>query len=224
MLQGVLQEPQVVVVEKPGKQKGDKMRNFIGSLAVGCVLFACQTQADIILNGSFESNNVGDNDGSVLNWSMSGGIQEVVDTALWGPTFGTPPSPKYLFMDGGEVKISQNLGTVTPDAYLLTAWFGAAAGSSLTPSISLQGVGSPFAYSFPIIAGAGWTQETVIVPKTYFASEAGNPITLTLQSDIVSGSTSNYTGFDEIGMTVVPEPASLSLLAFGGLALLRRRR
>ena len=29
--------------------------------------------------------------------------------------------------------------------------------------------------------------------------------------------------FDNIGITGVPEPATLSLLVFGGLALLRRR-
>ena len=64
-------------------------------------------------------------------------------------------------------------------------------------------------------AGLSWGQ--VSLQYTAIAADAGNKIGIKMYGD-------GDVSFDDVTLDAIPEPATLSVLALGGLALLRRRR
>ncbi len=77
-----------------------------------------------------------------------------------------------------------------------------------------------------ILAGDGLFEVTVGYLAEAFGQQYGNivQITFEIEPTDIDDFTVGFTGVSNITVTPVPEPATLGLLALGGLALLRRRR
>jgi hypothetical protein len=118
-----------------------------------------------------------------------------------------------------------------------------AVGQTLTISfdfLELSGVGGVvFAELFTLDSGGGVTSSQILGGAPLFGTSSFTPrsFTPTLTANVDGGvtlqfavSTGAATGsfvnaqFDNVSMTVIPEPASAALLGLGGLALIARRR
>ena len=84
-------------------------------------------------------------------------------------------------------------------------------GVALTPSSSVD----------PVLSGS-WQEYSRTYDATSLAGHAGESLTIVLgHGRPATGAQSQY---DDVSLSAVPEPATMSLLVLGSLALLRRRR
>jgi hypothetical protein len=130
-------------------------------------------------------------DGSIVAWSSSGTIYQILTTSL------TPNTTYVLSVDVGHRK-DEPLGT----KYSIALYAGSTLLAKLPPSTS----------TFDILIGT-FADETLTY--TSGATVAPGDLRIVLSSD------GNQANFDDVKLTAsnVPEPSSLSLLA-GGLGLL----
>ncbi len=73
------------------------------------------------------------------------------------------------------------------------------------------------------VVGGTWTQGGSALSLTSAAvpgSLAGQPLSIVLRVEGASA----MIGVDDVALTMTPEPATMALLAFGGISLLRRRK
>jgi hypothetical protein len=168
--------------------------------------------ANLVTNGSFEQGALGI--GSFEGWQTNlGDISTYVDSSgktgplygeafdgLWAAYFGS------ISGDGGA-SISQSLATNTGQAYVLTFELANDNGGS-TPSNSfdvMAGNAAPF--SFNNLAD----QPYVVYQYTFLASGSQTPLTF-------SGSNDNsYFELDDVAVTAVPEPSSITLFIAASL-------
>jgi hypothetical protein len=190
-----------------------------------------------VTNPGFETDaatRIGQQNGAPPGWTSTGvfGTMNPGTLGYYDETNANYVSNNHgtlvAFAQGGA-SLSQTLTDVyTPNT---TYVFSILAGDSYENASGnysialLNGVTTLASYSnaFP----TAYTTETGSVTYTTGAAgaELGNPITLLISADTGATKTfDNVVVTADAGGTAVPEPASLSLLALGGAAMLRRRR
>ncbi len=191
-------------------------------LLVSAIGATSVAQANVV-NGSFESfggsgnSNIGQ---GLTGWTISGGGIDIVNTSYWQAGAGvTSISLGWT----SPATISQTVATTSGQAYDLSFLMAAEifGGSALrTMDVLWNGniVATPsFAYTGQGPTNMGWELNSVQVVGT------GSDL---LEFRSTTTAQSNYgPALDDVRLTaVVPEPASMSALALGAFAFLRKRR
>jgi hypothetical protein len=193
-----------------------KFVQYVGmfAMAAGVLVYTAQPlHADnIVINGSFENGMTGWNANApdpypfnVLVDSPSGPIGAYVR--------GADGDYYALFDDWNTASLDQTLSTTPGTSYEVNFWINDQYGNSdlVVNWGSTQLLHVPSTYSNSQ-ANAGWIDFDFVVP----AGSTSTDLYFAASSD-------NYLGLDDVSVTCVPEPVTLSLLTLGGLALLRRR-
>ncbi len=165
-----------------------------------------------IINGGFEDGMTG--------WS--GNIE--LNSLIHGP--GGP-------YDGSSYGSNQTFGTFDQEIYQVVTGLNPAVLYTLTGYISGGTLNAPadlrailagdttdeLVAQLPHIYSFGWTPFELSAYPT-----AGGDLRVSFEIDFTTSSWSNGTAIHADGLTLIPEPSSLALLALAGLSLLRRRR
>lgn len=135
------------------------------------------------------------------------------DASLTAIVTSFPGDPTVLFQGPMEIlvfgKVGKTLGTFQAEVLSLAAAAIAVPGTLLRESPALASTGE---VTITDLGGGTWDIESFFDVFTELSPDGG----ATWAPDVAAG-----TGHR---LTLLPEPATLSLLALGGLALLRRRR
>jgi hypothetical protein len=183
-----------------------------------------------IQDGSFETPNApGGNYTPIPGWTSSGLAQVGINDNN-GPfrPQGTPPIPdgsQFAFIQinngPGSGSLSQKLDDlVIGQAYDLTyyeATRGGDAQNDATFQVSIDGQ----AIGAADIPGTAWTERSI--DFTYNGTDPDPTLAFTMYNPDGNGSDQSI-DLDDVQITAVPEPASLTLTALAGIAVLRRRR
>ncbi len=192
------------------------MIKTLGIFLVTCVTVFClaaPSQADLIVNGGFESGDFSP------GWTTFGNVIPEVDAVFDSGSDGLTSDGRYFatfsnWQSDGSAGISQAVSTTPGQTYNLSFWFATNASGLVDNSNEFK-----VAWDNDVQMDIAYFDK---MPWTNFTF----PVTGT-GSDTVSFSgyqTHGYNGLDDVSLTPTPEPATLSLLALGGLAVLRRRR
>ncbi len=206
-------------------------------LAAGAALIGAVSgaQAQTVVNGSFEASNPATWPGyanqpgnEVPGWTLSdpagGGVNPTTDPnqpccgpGPFGPGApGVTPSPdggNWAFMQGA-ITFSQFINDLTAGQLYQLSYYDShrqgdsGPGDTLTASIA--------GATLTTTPDLTWNQRTL----QFTASSTSEQLTFT--HGLIGGDRS--VAFDGVAITLIPEPASLGLLALGGVALLARRR
>jgi hypothetical protein len=200
--------------------------NLIVSVLVLAVAGSAAWAAPITVgNPSFEDRTPALNDGDLTGahaepisvWTYSG--------AAWGAGLINPVPADLQATDGVHVlwsnggSVSQTLAdTALAGIYTLTVNVSEISGFS--PSgydVEFLVDGSPVGIAtLPGLSNSTWQQASVVATLT--VADVGKSLGIRLASDDAQ------TRFDSVAVDYVPEPASLSCLTLGAVAMLRRRR
>jgi choice-of-anchor C domain-containing protein len=207
--------------------------NFVRMIRQGCVLGALivagasPAVAAPFTNGSFELGSVNPGGGwitlnsgspAITGWEIFDGTIDYIG-AYWQAADGS----RSLDLNGndGPAGIRQTFDTIGGGTYQVSfALAGNPDGAPVTKSVQVTsgGVSQLFAFT---IAGAsradmGWAYHSLLF------TAAGSSTTLSFLSDTAGA----YYGpaLDDVSVTAVPEPATLSLVALGLAAVARARR
>jgi hypothetical protein len=213
--------------------------------ALGIATFArANIPGDLITDGDFESDtgtnggSVGQNNGAAPGWTQTVSLVGVLAPGL--VTSGSFYSGADLSDNGTYIGFTQgngatysNISTNTYAAdttYTVTSLFGnsyeAATGDVGTFEL-LDGTTKVVLATDPVLTPAA--DKTKSVTFSYDTELTGIGVGDPIEFQFIETSPSNKTlAFDNVDVTgasdAVPEPASLSLLAIGGVGLLTRRR
>ena len=198
---------------------------FVCILLLFCVGIS---QADIIQNGSFELAASGTPPGGNYTTVFAGGVQPI---ANWTVSFGSvdwintywqaSDGRRSLDMsgNGAGVVLQTSIATVMGQQYLLEFdMAGNPDGGPMTKQMTVTIAGIPHTFTFVETGhtktNMGWTEKSVLFTATSSATS------LSFKSDTT---TAYGPALDDVHMTPVPEPATITLMAAGALGLLRRR-
>ncbi|MCP4377213.1 MAG: PEP-CTERM sorting domain-containing protein [bacterium] len=213
-----------------------KMKTMSIVVVAGLVLaLAPLAHAELITNGDFELP--GANDANPTGWTVdfnSYGQYDGANRAASGGTYGLHPGHQ-----NGLGGIYQDLTTVNGSTYDVSVWI-----KSFTTGTSTLGVvianakdggdtititgtslttGSLYDSGKVAYNGTFSTTSTTYSQVTTFQFTAKGTSTRFGLYNAVAG-TNSPVDLDDVSVTVVPEPATMSLLALGGLGVLLRRR
>jgi choice-of-anchor C domain-containing protein len=198
-------------------------------------MWSAAAQANLILNGSFESGiapgnfttiYAGDST-SITDWTVTSGSVDYIGT-YWTAADGS----RSLDMNGlAPGQIAQTFNTAVGQAYRVTfALAGNFDGDpnpkTMTVIASVGGSTQSFTFSEP----ANWSHNNMgWVPKTYDFTAADTTTTLTFTGDptVISGwpnGTPYGPTLDNVDVTAVPVPPTVLLLGSGLVGLLGLRR
>ena len=196
------------------------------------LILVAVTQAELLLNGSFEQSDYGTpnnwyftttqepyGDGSVVY------VQNDPENAYHGAD--------YLVLDAtgtgsefhGSARCYQNITDFVEGVeYTLSAYIRVDALPSVQPQITLNWFDGPYDFIDGITI---WPE--VIADGNYHLVSITGVIPVGPTRGFLQILVRDDTGFDVApiyldNLSLIPEPATLSLLAFGGLALLRKRK
>lgn len=212
------------------------MRSINSVLASGVVLAAttvASASLDIAVNGGFETGDFtgwtqfdtgpgsqtivspGSLSGNAANLNnTSPGTANLIKNANIGIGIVTPNSPITIEFDA--------IGNFGPGGVAFAELFSELSGGGTSASVILGGAPLNGAASFGNYANGTW-QSFSFNAVTGPDVSGGVTVQFNAATGAFSGSTSQLY-VDNLRVTVVPEPASLGLLALGGLTMLRRRR
>jgi hypothetical protein len=187
-------------------------------------------QSLTVVNGSFEDPDTagGEYDnglGGFPGWTEVGGSatsghQKIITSALAS--------------DGVQIAQIRGLWTVLDTSgitQILTDTFEAGTYKLTFDGVSLGGTnakamilaGSDIIASDTFDLGAEMAAYSVLVTLDGSEAAIGQTIGIRLQNYAGGGGAANLIGFDNVRMDIVPEPATMALLALGGLFLRRRK-
>ena len=213
------------------------MQTFLGfatcTVAVVVLALATAANADVVLAQTDFGTTPGTDVSPFLTSyaPFSGGAvpgHYDVDTTAnhsfdWGGVDHTTGTGCFMVVDGaldsGLAILSHTADTVAGYQYTLDGWVqNVLSGGGSPPTLSFRVNGAEMG-SLTLLPGARiWTGFSF----TYMAATTG-PTTFTLHDNIIVTSGNDF-GLDDIVMSSnIPEPATLALLALGGLALLKRK-
>ncbi len=214
-----------------------KMKTVSIVVVAGLVLaLAPLAHANMIANGSFETN--GGNNTTPTSWThITGGYGALASTGTITPHDGTwVLHAGASYGDGGYfqdvtttngtkyeltfygVGWPKDNGTATQYGLVQVGDPGTDAGddNSLDDSVDNELVDATFAVA-RYATVADWTK------LTYQFTATGTTTRIALRN-VAAGYKENAVNLDSVSLVVVPEPATMSLLALGGLGVLARRR
>lgn len=197
----------------------------------GLMLSLCSLgEADLISNGSFENPNAfgitrytaGTPAG--FGWTVGGDGIDLVDNSIWTPIDGTQSIDLNRFSTG---QISQTIST-TPGTMYEIRFFMAGnpdTGSPGSPGPTIKSMDvsfGPAGNSFAFDTTGRTFSNMGFVERVFTATATASMSTLSFQS-----TNGGYAGIvlDNVSVSAVPEPASMTLIAFAAAgATIRRRR
>jgi hypothetical protein len=217
------------------------------SVVLSLTLAATSHGALVVINESFESFDAGTGSGSptayqypnVTDWTYSGapttpGLLGAISETL-GTIPLTPHGDNWLLVDSriATQNVYQSLGTISDgDELSISALIGRPTNAAIADfelglyrSVSGGGVQmlTAIGLSDPGVAGLA-AGATVTATANYTATAADAGETLFVRIGLLSGDASPVDQAVIDDVSVIPEPASLALVALGGLVALRRRR
>lgn len=197
------------------------------SLSAALVLTSAASQAAIVLNPSFEADDIANNGfgGIALNWTITGtaGTQ---DFALQNPQ--ATAGEQHAYANGGsmltqltsETIIGGQTYTLTVDVGQIDVFTGSI--GTLRLYGSTLGAGTAIAE----LIGIAPTSGTYLLNQTfsYTAPAGGGSFAGQTIGIALMGQSGQQVLFDNVRFNAIPEPSTALLGGLGALALLRRRR
>ena len=200
-------------------------------VAVLALLMATSVQANLLINGDFETPT-GHGTLTAGGWTELGGAQGI-QAAGWA---AEPPSAQAAWLKGWNNNIDsgfyQDVDITPGEAYILDGGFKIQGNFMLSGNIDMELIWLDIADSEinrdvldvdAVVANDGvWAHQSLVSTAPLNAVKARSQIHWTTVDQ--TGGDPRSAMVDNLSLEVVPEPATLSLLALGGLAVLRRKK
>ena len=191
--------------------------------AVAALLVAGAANANVLVNGNFESGSTG--------WNASGNAG-VTHGGFGGFYFGAGSAAQngsgaLVFNSGDSApngSFSQTFATTAGSTYLLNFDFGTTVGGSQNLLASILGANGTSVLGNLTVSD---DQSTNLLTNFGFSFTADGAVATLRFSDIATNQTVSLDALVDnvtIAAATVPEPASIALLGLGAFALLRSRR
>jgi hypothetical protein len=217
------------------------------------VLSVTSAKAQIVLNGSFETND--DSDGAAYlanttegltfftDWTVGGwrgaagaGVGVATNSSQQIVRSSTPAGNQYVWIQDGttnaaasENYIYQQITLATSGTYSLTFLVGARQSDTLTDTYAIDLNGTSAIGGMTLASGTTTYASALASESGSFSATAGTYY-LELVNTSPADDTGNTIGFDGVVITLtaaaVPEPSSVMLIGIGAMALVltwRRR-
>ena len=200
-------------------------------VAVLALLMATSVQANLLVNGDFETPT-GNGTLTVGGWTELGGAQGI-QAGVWA---AEPPSAQGAWLKGWNNNVDsgfyQDVEITPGEVYILDSGFKIQANFMISGNIDMELIWLDVADGEiardvldvdSVVAHDGsWVHQSLVSTAPVDAAKARCQIHWTTVDQ--TGGDPRSAMVDNISLEVVPEPATLSLLAFGGLAVLRRKK
>ncbi len=223
---------------------------LVGAVSIAAFASLSQAAAITVPGGDFEnvtagpsSSTVGQLNNSSPNWvgvaGPNGGLVGTLE--VLGETIGGSANPNFnsgfyssadLSANGHYIGFTQGAGTTYSNT--LTNTYAANSVYTLAALVgnSYESPGGNYTFNLADDLGTVYATTTgafpagnTTVPVSFSFDTGTNPLAVghTIKIEYVAGANGTQS-FDNVTLNVVPEPASLSLLALGGMTLIGRRR